>query len=79
MSVANAFAAANAKRFKLFFSFDYAGGPGGAWPQSEVLKYLRTYINNGAYYPTDGGQPFVPTFEGPGNATGSSNLLISIS
>lgn len=67
-SVANAFAAANVKGFKLFFSFDYAGGPLGPWPQDKVLSYLTNYVNNGAYYHTSGGQPFVSTFEGPGNA-----------
>jgi hypothetical protein len=66
-SVSNAFAAANAKGFKLFFSFDYAGGT-GPWAEGDVLFYLTNYVNNGAYYHTAGGQPFVSTFEGPGNA-----------
>ncbi|KAK3936550.1 glycosyl hydrolase family 71-domain-containing protein [Diplogelasinospora grovesii] len=66
-SVSNAFTAANAKGFKLFFSFDYAGGT-GPWPQGDVLNYLTNYVHNGAYYHTAGGQPFISTFEGPSNA-----------
>lgn len=67
-SVSNAFTAANSRGFKLFFSFDYPGGK-GPWPQAEVLSYLTSYVNNGAYYHTAGGQPLVSTFEGPGNAS----------
>ena len=46
--ISNAFTAANAQGFQLFFSFDYAGN--GPWPQSEVLTLLNNYAANGAYY-----------------------------
>lgn len=66
LQIPNAFLAANAKNFKLFFSFDYAGG--GAWLKADVLSLLNTYAHNGAYFLHDGAQPLVSTFEGPNNA-----------
>lgn len=67
-SVATAFTALSDMNtdFKLFFSFDYAGG--GPWPSADVDSYLGEYTGNAGYYHTDGGQPFVSTFEGPANA-----------
>ncbi|KAG4428839.1 hypothetical protein IFR05_015680, partial [Cadophora sp. M221] len=64
-SLINAFAAANNKGFKLFFSFDYAGG--GPWDAKDVLSLLNQYRANAAYYKFNG-QPLVSTFEGPDNA-----------
>lgn len=66
----NAFGAANSKGFKLFLSFDYAGGDGwqtGGWSKDDVRALLRQYANNGAYYKR-GSQPLVSTFEGPSHA-----------
>ncbi|PQE24873.1 Glycoside hydrolase family 71 protein [Rutstroemia sp. NJR-2017a BVV2] len=60
-----AFAAAEAVKFSLFFSFDYAGN--GPWPQANVLSLLNAYISSAAYYNVDK-KPFVSTFEGPANA-----------
>ena len=69
--VANAFAAAEAagSSFKLAFSFDYLGGPGGAWPATgdgSVAAYLTQYKSSPAYFQYGGG-PFVSTFEGTEN------------
>jgi len=60
-----AFSAANAKGFKLFFSFDYAGN--GAWPQAEVISLIQEYGSNGAYYQYNN-KPLVSTFEGPASS-----------
>ncbi|KAH8664684.1 glycosyl hydrolase family 71-domain-containing protein [Xylariales sp. PMI_506] len=60
-----AFAAASGTGFQLFFSFDYAGN--GPWPMEDVISLIATYSSNSAYYHYNG-QPFVSTFEGPGNA-----------
>ncbi|KAK0730257.1 glycoside hydrolase family 71 protein [Lasiosphaeris hirsuta] len=65
-SLENAFAAANSKNFKLFFSFDYlAQGP---WPKDQVISLIQMYGNNPAYFKHDGSKPFVSTFEGPDSA-----------
>ena len=69
--VANAFAAAEAagSSFKLAFSFDYLGGPGGAWPATgdgSVASYLNQYRSSHEYFQYGGGL-FVSTFEGTGN------------
>jgi hypothetical protein len=64
-SLEMAFAAANTVGFKLFFSFDYAGN--GPWDQDEVTDLIHKYGPNGAYFQHNS-QPFVSTFEGPGNA-----------
>jgi len=63
--LSNAFSAANALGFKLFFSFDYAGR--GPWDKGAVTSLLREYGPNGAYYREDG-KPLVSTFEGVANA-----------
>jgi hypothetical protein len=76
--IGNAFQAANSKGFKLFFSFDYAGGDGdttGGWSKDDVRGLLQQYANNGAYY-RKGSQPFVSTFEGP-NASGDWSSIKS--
>jgi hypothetical protein len=67
-SVATAFEAITSASpdFKLFFSFDYAGG--GPWPAADVASYLAEYTGNAGYYHTDSGKAFVSTFEGPANA-----------
>jgi GH18 family chitinase len=64
--IANAFTAASAKGFKLFFSFDYAGGD-EPWPLDEVRALIQRYGHDGAHFQYDG-KPFVSTFEGPENA-----------
>lgn len=64
--IANAFAAANAENFKLFFSFDYAGGD-IPWPLNEVTNLIQRYAHDGAHFQYNG-KPFVSTFEGPENA-----------
>ena len=61
-----AFAAATNVGFKLFFSFDYAGN--GAWPKDLVTSIIQRYASHEAYFHR-GSQPFVSTFEGPGNMT----------
>ncbi|KAH8649882.1 glycosyl hydrolase family 71-domain-containing protein, partial [Xylariales sp. PMI_506] len=66
-----AFAAAEAKGFQLFFSFDYAGG--GPWPSSDVKTLASSYISSSAYA-TYNGQPIISTFEGPGNADDWTSL-----
>lgn len=54
-----AFQAANNLRgkipldFKMFFSFDYLGGPNGSnggWSTSDLVQILKAYGPNGAYY-----------------------------
>jgi hypothetical protein len=65
--ISNAFSAANAEGFKLFFSFDYASE--GAWDKAAVTALLQQYTSNGAYFHTaDTSQPLVSTFEGPASA-----------
>lgn len=59
--IENAFAAANGRGFKLFFSFDYAGR--GPWERDKVLELLRGYFTNGAYY-KENGLSLASTFEG---------------
>lgn len=61
----NAFAAADAAGFHLFFSFDYAGH--GAWPMNTVTALLDKYGDRGSHYKYKG-KTFVSTFEGPDNA-----------
>jgi Glycosyl hydrolase family 71 len=51
--------------FKLFFSFDYAGG--GPWAAGDVSALISKYSSSSAYYRYSG-KPFVSTFEGPDNA-----------
>ncbi|KAI3537270.1 glycosyl hydrolase family 18 [Colletotrichum abscissum] len=64
--IANAFTAASAKGFKLFFSFDYAGGD-VPWPLAEVRALIQKYGASAAHFQYQG-KPFVSTFEGPDNA-----------
>ncbi|GKT50966.1 mutanase Pc12g07500 [Colletotrichum spaethianum] len=64
--ISNAFAAAGAKGFKLFFSFDYAGGD-VPWPMAEVKALIQKYGSSQAHFQYNG-KPFVSTFEGPDNA-----------
>ncbi|GIJ86888.1 hypothetical protein Asppvi_005786 [Aspergillus pseudoviridinutans] len=61
----NAFAAAEAVGFKLFFSFDYAGN--GPWAKEDVISYLQRGIQSSAYF-IYREMPFVSTFEGPASA-----------
>lgn len=64
-SLAKAFAAADAKGFKLFFSFDYEAQ--GAWPRDRVVSLVNAYKGRPSYYQQNG-RPLVSTFEGPGSA-----------
>ncbi|RDL36853.1 uncharacterized protein BP5553_06205 [Venustampulla echinocandica] len=71
--VANAFSAAEAagSTFKLFFAFDYLGGPSGAWPATgdfpnSVVSFVNKYKTSPAYFKFNN-LPFVSTFEGTGN------------
>jgi chitinase len=64
--IQNAFTAAASQGFKLFFSFDYAGGDKG-WPLEDVRSYIRKYGGNAAHYRYNG-VPLVSTFEGPKQA-----------
>ncbi|KAK7756794.1 Glucan endo-1,3-alpha-glucosidase agn1 [Diatrype stigma] len=64
-SLALAFSAADAKGFKLFFSFDYAAW--GAWDAGRVTDLINTYKGRGSYY-KQGSQPLVSTFEGTANS-----------
>jgi hypothetical protein len=61
----DAFSAAEKNGFQLFFSFDYAGN--GPWDKSVVSALIKQYSSSSAYFHR-GSQPFVSTFEGPGNA-----------
>ncbi|KAL8415240.1 hypothetical protein RB594_006180 [Gaeumannomyces avenae] len=77
-SLAKAFAAADSKGFKLFFSFDYAAW--GAWPQDRVVSLINSYKGRASYYQHNG-KPLVSTFEGPdsanqwGSIKGSTNAF----
>ncbi|KAI8197977.1 Mutanase, partial [Colletotrichum sp. SAR 10_65] len=64
--IANAFSAATSKGFKLFFSFDYAGGD-VPWPMAEVKALIQKYGSSSAHFQYNG-KAFVSTFEGPDNA-----------
>ncbi|QYT03219.1 Mutanase [Trichoderma simmonsii] len=64
-SVAQAFQAAEAVGFQLFFSFDYAGN--GSWPMDVVTRMLNQYGGSSAHFKYQG-KPFASTFEGPANA-----------
>ncbi|TMW56127.1 hypothetical protein Poli38472_008775 [Pythium oligandrum] len=61
----NAFNAADAVGFKMFFSFDYASR--GAWAAGSVIDYINRFKGRASYYKIDV-RPYVSTFEGPGNA-----------
>ncbi|RLL93056.1 hypothetical protein CFD26_100639 [Aspergillus turcosus] len=63
--VGNAFLAAENVGFYLFFSFNYAGN--GPWDKADVIELIEFYNSPLVYYQHNS-QPFVSTFEGPGNA-----------
>lgn len=63
--IGNAFSAANAKGFKLFFSFDYAGR--GAWDKSAVLALMTQYAGNAAYFKHSDSRALASSFEGSAN------------
>lgn len=73
--VALAFSVAEAQPslygFKLYFSFNYAGG--GAWDEEDVISMISAHSSSSAYYQYNG-KPFVSTFEGPGNAEDWINI-----
>ncbi|KAK3948011.1 glycoside hydrolase [Pseudoneurospora amorphoporcata] len=66
-SLTNAFRAANAANFKLFFSFDYnAQAP---WPKNDVTTLINRWANERSYFKPDNTyKPLVSTFEGPDHA-----------
>ncbi|KAK3397551.1 glycoside hydrolase [Sordaria brevicollis] len=66
-SLANAFRAANAANFKLFFSFDYnAQDP---WSKDAVIALINRWANERSYFKPDNTyKPLVSTFEGPEHA-----------
>ncbi|KAF2667664.1 putative glucan endo-1,3-alpha-glucosidase agn1 precursor [Microthyrium microscopicum] len=64
-TVSNAFQAADAAGFKLFFSFDYLGGA-GPWPAGDVSSLLKQYASHPSYFKYNNAA-FVSTFEGTGN------------
>ncbi|KAJ9617013.1 Glucan endo-1,3-alpha-glucosidase agn1 [Cladophialophora chaetospira] len=61
----NAYTAADATNFKLFFSFDYAAQ--GAWDQNAVIKTINAYSSRPSQFKWEG-KPLASTFEGPNNA-----------
>ncbi|KAK4221608.1 glycosyl hydrolase family 71-domain-containing protein [Podospora fimiseda] len=61
-----AFNAADAKSFKLLFSFDYAGA--GPFDQTNVRDIIAAYSSRTSYFKR-GTQPLVSTFEGPDRAS----------
>lgn len=72
-SIATAFSAAQTLGFKLFFSFDYAGG--GPWNEDDVIALILQYGSSSAYFGVgDGNAPLVSTFEGPGSAIDWTNI-----
>lgn len=74
-SIANAFSAAESLGFKLFFSFDYAGGI-SAWPLGTVVDFTNQYSSSSAYFQYFG-KPFVSTFEGPASSKDWSTIKAS--
>lgn len=60
----NAFSAAEATGFKLFFSFDYLAT--GSWDKNAVIQKINQYSSSPAYFKQNGG-PLVNTFEGVQN------------
>ena len=63
--LANAYAAAEQRQFKLFLSFDYAAQ--GAWSISNVVNTILAHKNSAAQFKVNG-LPLVSTFEGPNNS-----------
>ncbi|KAJ1324132.1 Glycosyl hydrolase family 71 [Microdochium nivale] len=66
IEIEQAFQVAVARKFRLFFSFDYAGL--GDWDKAKVKNLINTYKGSPAYYIHENGKPLVSTFEGPGAA-----------
>ncbi|KAI1323374.1 glycosyl hydrolase family 71-domain-containing protein [Xylariaceae sp. FL0255] len=75
LQIGNAFSTAESLfadyGFVVFFSFDYAGN--GSWAEGEVISLVNQYSGSEAYYHYNS-QPFVSTFEGPGNADDWTNI-----
>lgn len=65
IAISRAFPAAENRGFKLFFSFDYAGG--GPWDIQTIEVFLKGYGVSPAHYKHNG-KPLASTFEGPDNA-----------
>ncbi|KAK3355757.1 glycoside hydrolase [Neurospora tetraspora] len=66
-SLANAFRAANAANFKLFFSFDYSSQ--APWSKDAVTALINRWANERSYFKPDNTyRPLVSTFEGPDHA-----------
>ena len=74
--VRNAFAAAGNKAFKLFFSFDYAGGD-EPWPDHQVIAFMQQYKAHAAHYQHNG-LPLASTFEGPKQAANWTGIKTAI-
>ncbi|KAL2207288.1 putative extracellular alpha-1,3-glucanase/mutanase, partial [Sarocladium strictum] len=64
-SLTRGFAAAEARDFKLFFSFDYEAW--GAWDSGVVINLVNQYQDSAAYWKHDNGGPLISTFEGTNN------------
>ncbi|KAM7210667.1 Mutanase [Rhypophila decipiens] len=60
------FQAAASKGFKMFFSFDYAGGV-APWPADNVIALCNSFCGRSPYFRYNG-KPFLSTFEGPDQA-----------
>ncbi len=73
-SLAKAFQAADAKGFKLFFSFDYLAW--GVWDAGTVINLINTYKDRGSYW-KQGSQPLVSTFEGVDNISDWGDIKAS--
>lgn len=67
-----AFLAAEKAGFKLFFSFDYAGG--GPWDPAVIIQYLKKWGTHVAHWQHAPGRPLVSTFEGPDHAADWINI-----
>ena len=68
----NAFNAADAAGFKLFFSFDYAAQ--GAWNPNTVISTINAYSGRASHFRFGNNQPLASTFEGPANAPDWGNI-----
>jgi glucan endo-1,3-alpha-glucosidase len=77
-TIVNAFAAAEAANFHLFFSFDYLGGA-GPWTANDIETVLGTYKSSPAHLRTGPNNlPMVSTFEGPDNAGDWQGISASV-
>ncbi|KAK3366374.1 glycoside hydrolase family 71 protein [Podospora didyma] len=79
VSLSNAFTAAKNAQFKLFFSFDYAASPNGAFGKAGVKALMDKFGGDDAYFKVkeQGNKPLVSTFEGPNNADDWTELKAS--